>query len=112
MPGALDADFDTFWEKFRREAPVPFKAGVYAGAFVYTVTPVITVGVPLPSFALPRRLRDKHADRVVQHDLYLVRQAVFLLKIAGGFAWGADPRVREKLDLPPYAGDPGGWRTK
>ena len=88
------------------------KAGVYAGALVYTATPVLTVKVPLPAFALPRSLRNKHAERISQSDRYLVRQAIMLLKMAGGFAWGSDPRVREQLGLPPYAGDPGGWRMQ
>ena len=109
MPGILDVGWDDFVEQYRREVPPSVWYGVCAGALVYTITPILTVHRPVLSFQLPPKLRDAHAERITTHDNYLVRQAVFLLKLTGGFAWGAHPDVREKLNLPPYMDDPRGY---
>ena len=112
MPGVLETDWDGFVERYAREAPRQVWLGVVAGALVYTVTPILTVGRPVPATRLSPELKDVHADRITQHPVYLVRQAVFLLKLSAGFAWGAHPSVREKLGLEPYDPDPGTWRQE
>lgn len=109
MPGLDDVDWETFVEQFKREAPPSVWAGVCAGAVVYTVSPILTVHRPVLSFQLSDELRDTHASRITDHHIYLVRQAMFVLKLAGGFAWGADPEVRRRLNLEPYMGDPEGY---
>lgn len=110
MPGILETDWDGFVERYSREAPVHVWAGVVAGAVVYELTPILTVRRPRRASRLSAELRDRHANEVTGHDLYLVRQAVFLLKLSAGFAWGAHPSVRSKLGLEPYDPDPGTWR--
>jgi hypothetical protein len=111
LPGIADTDVDGFLRTFRSEATFLVWIGVLAGAFLFHATPLFTVFVPLPAFALPAGLRDKHADRLSQSSLYLVRQAVFLLKLPGGLCWGAHPSVRAKFALPALAPDPGTWRS-
>jgi len=111
MPGIIDAGWDDFVDQYKREASTQLWLGVVAGAVVYTVTPILTVRRPVLSYQLPPDLRDTHADRVTNHRFYLVRQAVFLLKLSAGFAWGADAGVRSKINLPPYESDPGTWRS-
>ena len=67
-----------------------------------------------PSFCLhspqpPRGLLDRHASRITTTRFYLLRQAVFLVKLAAGLCWGADPAVRARLAMAPYPADPGTW---
>lgn len=110
LPGFADTD-QTFVTKLHRESGNLFWLGMVAGAVVFTITPLMTIGVPLPSFLLPARWLDKHAFRICTTRVYLFRQAVFLLKTTAGMGWGSDPVVRAKLGLDPYPPDPGTWRT-
>jgi hypothetical protein len=111
LPGAEDCDLDPFLERFRRESPPLLWLGIVLGSIVFHLTPVFTVGVPLPAPFLSPELADKHAERIGNSPIYLVRQTVFLVKLAAGFVWGAHPSVREKFALPKLPDDPGTWRT-
>jgi hypothetical protein len=111
LPGVDRTGLTEFLHALRRESTRVYWLGVVIGAVVYTLTPVLTVGWPLPTFLLPAPLRDRHAERIVATDLYLVRQAVFLLRLSAGMCWGMHPLVRERLALPPYPGDPGTVRS-
>lgn len=110
LPGAADCDLDAFLARFRRETTPLMWIGVVAGAVVFHLSPVFTVLAPLPAFLLPARLADRHAGRIADCRVYLVRQLVSLVKVAAGLAWGADPRVRALFALPPLPPDPGTWR--
>ena len=112
LPGAADCDMQAFLERFRREASPLLWLGVVAGAVLFHVTPIFTVHVPLPAFLLSDRLADRHAERIANSPIYLVRQSIFLVKLAAGFRWGAHPDVRARFALPPLADDPGTWRTR
>ncbi len=112
LPGIIDADWDAFYERYRREASTTMWLGLALGSLVYVCAPILSVGWPLPSFLLPRRVRDRHADAMMGHPIYLVRQSAFVLKLNAGFCWGADPAVRQCLGLAPYRPDPDGWRTE
>jgi hypothetical protein len=111
FPGVADTGLDEFLDRFRRESSRMLWIGVVAGAVVFTLLPPFTIGVPLPSFLLGAKLRDRYAAAVTKHPLYLVRQAIFILKMCGGLCWGQHPAVRAQLNLPPYPADPGTWRT-
>ena len=111
LPGAEDCNLDAFLARFRRETTPLMWLGVVAGAILFHVSPVFTVHVPVPAILLPARLADRHAARIADCRFYLVRQALSLVKVAAGLAWGADPRVRGLLALPPLPPDPGTWRT-
>lgn len=111
LPGIADTDVDGFLRRFRAEATPLVWIGVLASTLLFHLTPLFTVFLPLPAFLLPESLRDRHADRIASSSLYLVRQAVFLLKLPGGLCWGAHPSVRERFALPAYAADPGTWRV-
>ena len=110
FPGIADFDDTAFIARFRRESSGLLWLGVVAGMVLYVLTPIFTVFVPLPSFWLPARLRDRHARKIVGARFYLPRQAVFLLKMVAGLCWGAHPSVRQKLGLPPYPADPDEYR--
>jgi hypothetical protein len=111
LPGAEDCDLDAFLERFRRESPPLIWLGVVLGAIVFQITPVFTVGVPLPAILLGPERADRHAERISSSDVYLVRQTIFLVKLAAGLAWGAHPSVRERFALRPMPPDPGTWRV-
>jgi hypothetical protein len=111
LPGIADTGVDEFLRTMKRESDGVFWLGIALGAWVYALTPMLTVYVPLPAFLLPASLRDKHAQRIVGSKLYLVRQAVFLVRLAAGLCWGRDPQVRARFALAPYAPDPGTYRS-
>lgn len=111
LPGIADTGIDAFLARLRREATLTVWAGLVLGALVFVLTPILTVWVPLPSFFLPRGLRDTHADRICTTRFYLLRQAIFLLKMYACMCWGQDPAVRRRLHVAPYPVDPGSFRT-
>ena len=110
LPGIEDTECGAFLARFRREASTRMWVGLLAGTFVFVASPVLTVFVPLPSFLLPRRWLDRHAARVTSSPIYLLRQAVFLLKLTAGLCWGTHPAVRERFAMAPYDEDPGTFR--
>lgn len=110
LPGIEDCDLDGFLARYRREAPTLMWIGLVLGTLVFVWTPLLTVYLPVPSFLLPRGLLDRHAQKITYSGIYLLRQAVFLVKLAAGMCWGQDPAVRAKFALAPYPEDPGTWR--
>jgi hypothetical protein len=110
LPGIADTDLDEFLRRLRKDANFLYWLGLVLGALVFMLSPLITIGVPLPAFALPRRALERHAERVLAHPIYLVRQAAFLVRVSGGLCWGADQNVRARFALPPYLPDPGTFR--
>ena len=106
----VDADLDGFLAVYRREADLSLRFGIAAATLLYTMTPIFTVGRPLLAPLLSPELRDLHADRITRSSIYLVRQAMFLLKTLGGLCWGAHPRIRASLGLPAYEHVENNWR--
>lgn len=111
IPGIADADLDDFLVRYRREVALPMRLGIQFAVVLYTLSPLFTVRRPVLASMLSPALRDVHAHRIATSRLYLVRQAMFLLKTVGGLCWGAHPRIREALGLPAYGPDPGTFRT-
>ncbi len=111
LPGLEDTDDAAFLARYRQETTRLMWLGLVLATFVFVSTPLLTVYLPLPSFLLPRALLDRHAYRVTYSRLYLLRQAVFLLKLTAGLCWGSHPSVRAKMAMAPYPADPDTWRT-
>jgi hypothetical protein len=111
FPGIADTDLDRFLVRFRHEAPGLMRLGLYVALFLFVVTPLITVYVPLPSFLLPRKLLDRHAERIATFPIYPLRSLMLLLKLIAGLCFGAHPLLRAQLALPPLPPDPEQWRT-
>ena len=105
FPGIEDCDVGPSLETFRREAPATVWLGVVVGALVSHLTPLFTVFIPLPASWLQPGVRDRHASRIASTNLYLVRQAIFVLKLLAGMCWGGHPSVRAKLSMPPLPTD-------
>jgi hypothetical protein len=110
LPGIADTDVDGFLRRLRKESNFLYWLGLVLGATVFTVTPLLTIGVPLPAFALPGKALARHTERILGHRVYLLRQAAFLLRVTGGLCWGADDKVRARFALAPYPPDPGTFR--
>jgi hypothetical protein len=111
LPGVADTDLDGFLRRLRAEADSFYWLGLVLGAWLFAVLPIVTVFVPLPSFLLPSRLLELHANRVLSHRLYVVRSAVFLVRLSAGMCWGADRSVRAHFALAPFPEDPGTFRV-
>jgi len=111
LPGIADTHLDEFLVKLRSDTEPLYWTGLVLGAVVFAISPLITIGFPLPAFLLPRGLLDKHTDRVLAHRWYVVRQAVYLVRLSAGMCWGADPKVRAIFAMAPYPADPGTFRT-
>lgn len=111
LPGVVDTDVAGFVHRMRRESTWIFWLGILGGTFVFVVTPLMTIGWPLPSFALSAARLDRHAHGIATTRVYLFRQAVFLLKTAAGMCWGSDPAIRRRFALEPYADEPVKWRA-
>lgn len=107
FPGIEDMDLDAYITRYRRETAPLMWLGFVLGTVLFHITPLFTVYVPLPAFWLSAATRERHAQRLVGSPIYLVRQPIFLVKMVAGLLWGADPRVRGALALPPYPADPG-----
>lgn len=93
------------------ESPLSFRAVVWLATLLFMVSPLMTIGWPLPAFLLPRAKLDHHAHALASSRIYLVRQANLMLKTVGGMLWGGHPMVRENLGLVAYSDDPGTFRT-
>ena len=111
LPGLADTDLDAFLRRLRREADFVLWSGLLLGALVFACTPLITLGVPLPAFMLPRRMLERHTARIIAHPVYLLRQALAVVRLIAGMCWAADPRVRACFALAPHPLDPGTFRS-
>lgn len=111
LPGLDRADPRPFLRQFEREAPLLIRMTLYLSALVLLLSPIVTMGIPLPAAWLSRPRLEKHMHRLATHRVYLLRQTMLMVKTVGGLAWGAHPDVRKALALPAYAADPGTWRA-
>ena len=111
LPGLTASEATAYARRVRAESDWLYSLGLCLGAVVFAITPLITLGIPLPAFLLPSGLLDRHAQRVVEHRSYLIRQAVFLVRLNAGMCWGALADKRASLSQPGYPGDPGTFRT-
>lgn len=110
LPGIGDTDLDGFLRRMRADSDFMYWLGLVVGAVVFALTPILTVYLPVPAFFLPKGLLAKHSERILGTRIYLFRQGVFLVRLSAGMCWGADPAVRAKFALSPYAPDPGTFR--
>ncbi|MFA6033146.1 MAG: hypothetical protein WC889_09630 [Myxococcota bacterium] len=107
LPGLEDMDVEGFLRRMRKESAPFFWLGLVLGSIVFTITPIMTVFVPLPAFWLPKSLLQKHAEKLGSSRLYLVRQMFIVVRLSASLCWGADDRVRTVFALKPYQPDPG-----
>ena len=106
LPGVAETDLKAFLRDLRANAPPLMRIGLSLATFVFMVTPILTVYVPLPAFLLRGRLLERHTEKIVSHPSYLLRQVVYLLKMVGGLCWGEHAEARRRLGRPELPADP------
>lgn len=112
VPGLDPRRMARFLDTFLAESPPLLRLALHGSALAYLLSTPLTVGRLTPALWLGPRARDRHAQGVATHPLYLLRQAMLMLKTVGGLCWGADPTVRSRLGLAPYPPDPGSRRER
>ena len=112
FPGIEDMGLDAYLDQFKAEAPALMYTGLVAGATLYQVSTMLTVGKPGPAMLLSDELREEHAQKITSTSNYPLRQSIFLVKMVAGMLWGKDERVRRKMNMEPYGADPGTWRSE
>lgn len=110
LKGLADTDVDGFLDRLLDEAPPVYKIGLVGGALFLLATPPLTIRAFKPANALRPDQLDAHVNALATHDIYLVRQVTFAVKMMAGLCWGADPGVRTSVGLEPLDPDPGTWR--
>ncbi|MFT7519313.1 MAG: hypothetical protein ACI9MC_001453 [Kiritimatiellia bacterium] len=111
LPGLDEVELNRFIARVKVESPAAIWWALGGASLLFVVSPLFTTGVPLPSFWLRPAALDRHAHRVASSPIYLVRQAIFLLKMFAGMCWAADPSVREQLAQPQVEHERKGWRS-
>ena len=96
--------------ELRREAPFEMRLVLYLAVWLWLLTPIFTVFIPLPAVLLPSKFKHRHTDVITTTSFYLVRQVALVLKQVAGIAWGQAPEVRKAYGLAPYGADPGTWK--
>ena len=110
LPGLDTVDPRPFVRSLLKSAPWTLWFGAVGSALAFEMLPILTVYWPLPALLLPIAVRDRHANAMAGHRLYLVRMAMVMIKTIAGLQWGADPQVRAAMGLPLYPADPQRWR--
>ena len=111
LVGAAETGLEDYIREFMAETNWMTWIGVVASSIVFMLTPVLTIGYPVPAILLSAKSLDKHAHRLASHRIYLLRQSTFIVKMLAGFCWGSSPQIRQQFNLTPYPPDPGTWRT-
>lgn len=101
LPGLRRERLDPFLRQVHAETPGTVWGVLIVCAITLHLSPLLTLGCPLPMGLLPESWRDSHVDRFCGSWFYPFKQAGFLLKTFGGACWGADPEVRALLGQAP-----------
>ncbi len=97
LPGALEAGFEEFEARFRRDAPPTMRLGWRAALWIAAwISPLLIRRLP-PLDSLEPQAREDALVAMSKSPIYLVRQVMLLLRAVVGFGWGATPEVRRKV---------------
>lgn len=106
--GARDAPVDALLTEFEQCAPFDAGAGLRAAAWLVWFAPVVLA--PFRTFGgLDPAARAEVLDRLGRSPFYVLREVPMLLKMVGGFAYGALPDVQRALGLPDPATSLPAW---
>ena len=92
LPGVSETELRPFLKDLKANAPPLMRIGLMAATFVFMITPILTVYLPVPAFFLRGKLLERHASKLLSHRSYVLRQIVYLLKIGGRAVLGRAPR--------------------
>jgi hypothetical protein len=106
LPGLAELGVSEKIATLRRESTVLFWTGIVGASVFFQVSPILTLRRPTFAAFLSEEDLDRHAHAIATYPVYLVRQAVMLLKMIAGIFWGESPEIRTFLHLPAYGEDP------
>jgi hypothetical protein len=112
LPGLEEMDPLAFTGEILEDSPWLMRLGAVGATLLFVALPIWTVYWPVPSFMLPAGVLDRHAAAVCDSDVYIIRNASFLLKMFAGLHWARQGAVRRHFALPAYPPDPDTWRTE
>jgi hypothetical protein len=112
FPGIATMDLPQYVTRFLSDASWLLWLGTVGSSLLFVATPIVTIYVPLPSFLLTRTALDRHAQNAADSNIYLLRNASFLVKMIGGLHWAGTPAIRSTFHMAPYPPDPQNWRTE
>lgn len=110
LPGIADTKVEAFLEKLQAEAPGTFYLGLRVASIIFVLSPLLTVGIPLPAQWLSKSKLNKHAEKISESPIMLIRQMMMVQKMMAGLCWGEDEKVRAYYGMEPYQENPGTWR--
>lgn len=110
MPGITDTSVHDFLKEFKAHAHFIMRLGLLAAVWVYVLSPVFTLGIPLPAFWLSEKKRVEHMKRYSNSKNFVFAQLWMLLKMIAGLCWGKDDKVRAYFGYTPYAPELGEFK--
>lgn len=104
--GLLDVDFERFYEKLCREAPIAMLVGFHAALTSAIWVAPLLIGKLPPLSRLSRDDREAALRALGKSRYNVLRQMLLILKATSGFCYGGDVRVRDSIDFPLQFDDP------
>lgn len=110
LPGIVDTSVGDFLDEFKQHAHPIMRLGFFLSVWVYVLSPVFTVGIPLPAFLLSEKKRIAHMQAYSSSHNFVFSQLWMLQKMVAGMCWGADDKVRAYFGYSAYRAEPGDFR--
>lgn len=110
MPGIEDTQVNAFLDEFNTHAHTIMRIGFFFCVWVYVLSPVFTVGIPLPAFWLSQKKREEHLKKYSGSRNFVFSQLWMLHKMIAGMCWGADAKVRTYFGYAPYEAELGDFK--
>jgi hypothetical protein len=110
MPGIFDTKAEDFLKEFKANAHPIMRLGFFLSVWVYALSPVFTIGIPLPAFLLSEQKRLAHLDKYANSRNFVFSQLWMLQKMITAMCWGMDDKVRAYYGYEPYPEEPGNFK--
>lgn len=95
--GALDTDFDRFYEDFSRTSALPMRLAFGAAVFAATWIAPLLIGRLPPLTRHARGERERALQALTTSRSSTLRQLAVVMKTVISFCYGSDPRVRRAI---------------
>jgi hypothetical protein len=102
MPGVIDTSVDDFLNEFKKHAHPIMRLGFFLAVWIYALSPIFTIGIPLPAMWLSEQKRKAHLRKYSSSKSFVFSQLWMLQKMITGMAWGMDDKVRAYFGYEPY----------
>ena len=102
MPGVNDTAVNDFLDDFKKNAHPIMRLGFFLAVWIYVLSPVFTLGIPVPAMWLSEKKRLDHLNKYSSSKNFVFSQLWMLQKMITGMAWGMDDKVRRYFGYDPY----------